>query len=184
MISSSPPAQKRKEDHEQDIVGQGLEAHSVRELPNGNTQLLIGTHLIHEVTSPQALAYCATSLEVLYPRRTFATVDYIVPTDETEEPYSDQLADDMIKALRKNCEEFGITFFDIPTGKQGIVHIVGPEQGIAARHDHCLRRLPHFDARGFWRHRVRHRHQSGPRRAGHPDDGHPQTQGPPHQRRK
>ena len=67
---------------------------------------------------------------MLYPQRTFATVDHIVPTDEREEPFSDQLADEMIKALRKNCEEYGITFFDLPSGKQGIVHIVGPEQGI------------------------------------------------------
>jgi len=107
------------------------EAHSVQELPNGNTQLLIGTHLIHEVTSPQAFGMLRDlNLTVLYPERTFATVDHIVPTDESVEPFSDPLADDMIKALRKNCEEFGVTFFDIPTGKQGIVHIVGPEQGI------------------------------------------------------
>jgi 3-isopropylmalate/(R)-2-methylmalate dehydratase large subunit len=106
-------------------------AHSVRELPNGNTQLLIGTHLIHEVTSPQAFGMLRDlKLKVLYPQRTFATVDHIVPTDEREEPFSDALADEMIKALRANCEEFGITFFDLPTGKQGIVHIVGPEQGI------------------------------------------------------
>jgi 3-isopropylmalate/(R)-2-methylmalate dehydratase large subunit len=107
------------------------ESHSVQELPNGNTQLLIGTHLIHEVTSPQAFGMLRDlKLNVLYPERTFATVDHIVPTDENEEPFSDPLADDMIKALRKNCEEFNVTFFDIPTGKQGIVHIVGPEQGI------------------------------------------------------
>lgn len=107
------------------------EAHTVRTLPNGSTQLLIGTHLIHEVTSPQAFGMLRDlDLKVLYPERTFATVDHIVPTDEVAEPYSDELADAMIKALRKNCEETGITFFDLPTGKQGIVHIVGPEQGI------------------------------------------------------
>ena len=106
-------------------------AHEVRTLPNGSSQLLIGTHLIHEVTSPQAFGMLRDlNLKVLYPERTFATVDHIVPTDEVEEPYSDELADAMIKALRKNCEETGITFFDLPTGKQGIVHIVGPEQGI------------------------------------------------------
>ena len=107
------------------------EAHAVRELPNGATQLLIGTHLIHEVTSPQAFGMLRDlGVRVLYPDRTFATVDHIVPTDEREEPFSDQLADEMIKALRKNCEEYGITFFDLPSGKQGIVHIVGPELGI------------------------------------------------------
>ena len=107
------------------------EAHTVRTLPNGATQLLIGTHLIHEVTSPQAFGMLRDlGLKVLYPHRTFATVDHIVPTDERVEPFSDDLADAMIKALRKNCSDNGITFFDLPTGKQGIVHIVGPEQGI------------------------------------------------------
>jgi 3-isopropylmalate/(R)-2-methylmalate dehydratase large subunit len=107
------------------------DAHAVRQLPNGATQLLIGTHLIHEVTSPQAFGMLRErGLTVKYPQRTFATVDHIVPTDEAQEPYSDPLADAMIKALRKNCADFGVTFFDTDTGKQGVVHIVGPEQGI------------------------------------------------------
>src|ERR1700686_152027 len=107
------------------------EVYALRELPNGQTQLLIGTHLIHEVTSPQAFAMLRElGLSVPYPRRTFATVDHIVPTDRRTEPFSDPLADEMIKELRKNCAQFGITYFDIPSGKQGIVHVVGPEQGI------------------------------------------------------
>lgn len=107
------------------------DAHSVRKMPNGQTQLLIGTHLIHEVTSPQAFGMLRErGIPVKYPHRTFATVDHIVPTNETEEPYSDPLAQAMIEELRKNCEEYGVTFFDVSTGKQGIVHIVGPEQGI------------------------------------------------------
>lgn len=107
------------------------EAHAVRRLANGQTQLLIGTHLIHEVTSPQAFSMLRElGVPVRYPERTFATVDHIVPTDESEEPFSDKLADEMIKALRVNCEEFGITFFDLNSGKQGIVHIIGPELGI------------------------------------------------------
>ena len=107
------------------------EAHTVRTLANGQTQLLIGTHLIHEVTSPQAFGMLRDlGLKVLMPHRTFATVDHIVPTDQVAEPYADPLADAMIKALRRSCQESGITFFDRATGKQGIVHIVGPEQGI------------------------------------------------------
>ena len=107
------------------------DAHAVRELSNGQTQLLIGTHLIHEVTSPQAFGMLRDlNLPVAYPNRTFATVDHIVPTDQRQEPFADPLADAMIKELRKNCEETGITFFDLPSGKQGIVHVVGPEQGI------------------------------------------------------
>ncbi len=107
------------------------DAHTVGTLSDGRTQLLIGTHLIHEVTSPQAFGMLRDlGLKVKYPERTFATVDHIIPTDEIAEPFSDPLADAMIKELRKNCKDWGITFFDSSTGKQGIVHIVGPEQGI------------------------------------------------------
>ena len=107
------------------------EAHSVGLLANGQTQLFVGRHLIHEVTSPQAFGMLREkNLPVRYPERTFATVDHIVPTNEVQEPYSDPLADAMIKELRRNCKDFGITFFDTDTGKQGIVHVVGPEQGL------------------------------------------------------
>src|SRR3954462_10424360 len=100
------------------------DAHTVGTLANGQTQLLIGTHLIHEVTSPQAFGMLRDlNLEVLYPERTFATVDHIVPTNEFHEPFSDPLAEEMIVALRKNCAEAGIKFFDLPSGQQGIVHI-------------------------------------------------------------
>ncbi|MCW5550233.1 MAG: 3-isopropylmalate dehydratase large subunit [Opitutaceae bacterium] len=105
--------------------------HTVRRLANGQTQLLIGTHLIHEVTSPQAFGMLRDlGLKVAMPHRTFATVDHIVPTDQRTEPFSDPLADEMIKALKKNCAEHGITYFDLNSGRQGIVHMVGPEQGI------------------------------------------------------
>jgi 3-isopropylmalate/(R)-2-methylmalate dehydratase large subunit len=107
------------------------DAHAVRTLANGQTQLLIGTHLIHEVTSPQAFGMLRDlRLPVLMPHRTFATVDHIVPTDQLVEPYADPLAQAMMEELRRNCAQSGITFFDRPSGKQGIVHIVGPEQGI------------------------------------------------------
>lgn len=107
------------------------DAHSVKTLSNGQTQLLIGTHLIHEVTSPQAFGMLSErGLSVRFPKRTFATVDHIVPTNEMVEPYSDSLAQGMIEELRSNCAKNDITFFDTNTGHQGIVHIVGPEQGI------------------------------------------------------
>ena len=106
-------------------------AHTVRKLPNGQTQLLIGTHLIHEVTSPQAFGMLRDlGLQVKYPHRTFATVDHIVPTLSQVEPFSDPLAAEMIKELRRNAVDFGLTYFDLSSGKQGIVHVVGPEQGI------------------------------------------------------
>ena len=106
-------------------------AHAVKALENGQTQLFIGTHLIHEVTSPQAFGMLRDlNLNVRHPERTFATVDHIVPTDTRAEPFSDALAQEMITELRKNCADFGVTMFDTGSGKQGIVHMVGPEQGI------------------------------------------------------
>ncbi len=105
--------------------------HAVGTLADGRTQLFIGTHLIHEVTSPQAFGMLRDlGIGVKFPQRTFATVDHIVPTDNQQRPFSDPLADAMISELRKNVEEFGITYFDLASGMQGIVHIVGPEQGI------------------------------------------------------
>jgi len=105
--------------------------HAVGTLADGRTQLFIGTHLIHEVTSPQAFGMLRDlGLGVKFPSRTFATVDHIVPTDNQQQPFADPLANAMIDELRKNVKEFGIKYFDLASGQQGIVHIVGPEQGI------------------------------------------------------
>ncbi len=107
------------------------ESHTVGTLRSGQTQLFIDTHLIHEVTSPQAFGMLRDlGLKVLMPERTFATVDHIVPTHTRVEPFEDDLADEMIRELRRNTAETGITFFDLSSGLQGIVHMVGPEQGI------------------------------------------------------
>lgn len=107
------------------------EKHAVRELPDGSTQLLVGTHLLHEVTSPQAFGMLRTlKLPVKYPSRTFATVDHIIPTDDRTEPYKSATAYEMLTAIRKNCADNGITFFDSTTGKQGVIHVVMPEQGL------------------------------------------------------
>jgi 3-isopropylmalate/(R)-2-methylmalate dehydratase large subunit len=106
------------------------DAHQVGTLADGRTQLFIGTHLIHEVTSPQAFGMLRDlGLKVKFPQRTFATVDHIVPTVDQDAP-QDPLAAEMMAALRKNADDFGITYFDLASGKQGIVHVVGPEQGI------------------------------------------------------
>jgi len=105
-------------------------AHTVGTLADGRTQLLIGTHLIHEVTSPQAFGMLRDlGLQVKFPQRTFATVDHIVPTIDQDAP-QDSIAVEMMQALRQNVDDFGITYFDLASGKQGIVHVVGPEQGI------------------------------------------------------
>jgi len=106
-------------------------AHRVRRLPNGQDQLFIGLHLVHEVTSPQAFDMLrARGWEVRYPDRTFATVDHIVPTADQRRPFLDSMAEQMIGALERNCREYGIPLFEIGSGRQGIVHVIGPELGL------------------------------------------------------
>ncbi len=105
--------------------------HTVGHLASGQTQLLIGLHLIHEVTSPQAFSMLADrNLPVLYPNRTIATVDHIVPTDNQARPFADRLAEEMMQVLEQNCQKHGIRFFNIGSGSQGIVHVIAPEQGL------------------------------------------------------
>lgn len=107
------------------------DAHTVRQLPGGQTQLFIGLHLIHEVTSPQAFADLRRhGWKVPYPDRTFATVDHIVPTAERSRPFVDTLAEEMMTAIERNCREYGIELFNLGDERQGIVHVVGPELGL------------------------------------------------------
>ncbi|MES2202453.1 MAG: 3-isopropylmalate dehydratase large subunit [candidate division FCPU426 bacterium] len=106
-------------------------AHAVAKLPTGQTQLFIGLHLIHEVTSPQAFDMLREQgLKVAYPARTFATMDHIVPTRSQARPFADSQAELMMQAIEKNAKEFGVNFFNFETGRQGIVHIIGPELGL------------------------------------------------------
>jgi 3-isopropylmalate/(R)-2-methylmalate dehydratase large subunit len=107
------------------------DAHTVRRLPNGQTQLFIGLHLIHEVTTPQAFDMLrARGWKVRFPERTIATVDHIVPTRDQRRPFLDVMAEDMLAALERNCREAGVRFFDLGSGAQGIVHVIGPELGL------------------------------------------------------
>ncbi|KGE72032.1 3-isopropylmalate dehydratase large subunit [Spirochaeta lutea] len=106
-------------------------AHAVTTLPTGQTQLFIGLHMIHEVTSPQAFDMLRErGLKVAYPQRTFATMDHIVPTLSQSRPFGDSQAELMMQAIEKNTKEFGVPFFNFETGKQGVVHIIGPELGL------------------------------------------------------
>ncbi|TVR43900.1 MAG: 3-isopropylmalate dehydratase large subunit [Planctomycetota bacterium] len=105
--------------------------HAVRSLPSGQTQLFIGLHLIHEVTSPQAFAMLREKgLGVAYPQRTVATVDHIVPTQDQARPFADGLAEEMMQAIEANTKANGITLHNVGSGKQGVVHIIAPEQGL------------------------------------------------------
>ncbi len=105
--------------------------HKVSSLAGGSDQIFIGLHLIHEVTSPQAFgALKDKNLKVKFPSRTFATVDHIVPTDDQKRPFKDNLAEQMIETLERNCLHHKIRFFNIGSGNQGIVHVVAPELGL------------------------------------------------------
>ncbi|MCS6813649.1 MAG: 3-isopropylmalate dehydratase large subunit [Cyanobacteria bacterium] len=107
------------------------DAHTVGILPSGQTQLFIGLHLIHEVTSPQAFAMIRErGLAVMFPQRTIATVDHIIPTEKRDRPLLDPLAEEMMQSLEQSCREHGITFYNVGSGKQGIVHVIAPELGL------------------------------------------------------
>ncbi|MEB3156789.1 MAG: 3-isopropylmalate dehydratase large subunit [Cyanobacteriota bacterium] len=105
--------------------------HRVADLPGGSTQLFIGLHLIHEVTSPQAFsALQDLGLTVRHPERTVATVDHIVPTTSQARPLADPLAEEMLATLEGNCAAHGITLHGLGSGRQGIVHVIAPELGL------------------------------------------------------
>ncbi len=108
------------------------EAHRVAALSPTRDQLFIALHLVHEVTSPQAFqALRERSLPVRYPERTVATVDHIVPTvQQTLRPYQDALAEAMLQAIEDNTAAFGLRFYGLDSDAQGIVHIIGPENGL------------------------------------------------------
>ncbi|MFB6181014.1 MAG: 3-isopropylmalate dehydratase large subunit [Candidatus Nanohalobium sp.] len=109
------------------------EKHKVKDLPNGQTQLFVGLHLMHEVTSPQAFSMLEErDFDVAFPDRTVATTDHIVPTKDEDRgrPLSDDLAEDMLSALEKNVDDAGITFFGLDSDRQGITHVVAPELGL------------------------------------------------------
>ena len=108
-----------------------FDRHVVTRLPSGQFQLLMGLHLIHEVTSPQAFSMLEErGLKVLFPERTYATVDHIIPTKSQLRPLSDSLAEQMMQALEENVRKHGIRYFSLERGEQGIVHVIGPEKGL------------------------------------------------------
>ncbi len=104
--------------------------HVVKELPGGEVLLYIDRHLIHEVTSPQAFeGLKINNRPVRHPELTFATTDHNVPTDSRSK-ITDPVALTQVKALEQNCADNNIRFYGMDSEKQGVVHIIGPEQGI------------------------------------------------------
>ena len=108
------------------------DAHVVRAAEGEPTLLYIDLHLVHEVTSPQAFeGLRLAGRKVRRTDLTFATIDHNVPTTADERfVIKDQIAAQQIATLRKNCDASGIPLFDIGSGRQGIVHVIGPELGL------------------------------------------------------
>jgi 3-isopropylmalate/(R)-2-methylmalate dehydratase large subunit len=107
------------------------DAHVVRKIEDGPDVLLIDRHFIHEVTSPVAfLGLESRKLSVLSPERTFATADHNTPTINQHLPVQDPLSAKQLKALEENSSRYGISHWGLGNPKNGIVHVVGPENGI------------------------------------------------------
>src|SRR5512139_581953 len=105
--------------------------HVVRSAEGEPDLLFIDLHLLHEVTSPQAFeGLRLAGRRVRRPDLTFATVDHNVPTSARHLPISDPLARQQVDTLRDNAVKFGVPLFDFNSGRQGIVHVIGPELGI------------------------------------------------------
>ena len=107
------------------------DAHIVSQDQGAPAVLYIDAQLIHEVTSPQAFGELrARDLKVRCPERTFATMDHAIPTTDTDITLWPSDAALQVQTLRQNCQDFGVTLWDINGDVQGIVHVVGPEMGV------------------------------------------------------
>lgn len=107
------------------------DAHVVYDEPGKDTILYIDRHYVHEVTSPQAFeGLRLTGRAVRRPELTYATMDHNIPTTDRTHPNSDPMSQQQIDTLTANCQEFGVTCFDMFNPKNGIVHVIGPELGL------------------------------------------------------
>ena len=105
--------------------------HLIASIDESTNLVFIDLHLVHEVTSPQAFdSLRLANRTVKHPELTLATVDHGVPTSNRMLGIKDPLSKIQIEALENNCKEFGVTLFGINDPRQGIVHVIGPEQGI------------------------------------------------------
>ncbi|WP_075603360.1 3-isopropylmalate dehydratase large subunit [Saccharicrinis aurantiacus] len=105
--------------------------HEVKTIEDGPSVLYIDRHLVHEVTSPQAFAGLkARGIKVFRPQNTFATPDHNIPTINQHLPIADEVSRFQVDTLTKNCEDNNVTLFGLGHPKNGVVHVVGPENGI------------------------------------------------------
>ena len=113
------------------IIEKVWDSHMVAEKEGAPAVLFIDLHLVHEVTSPQAFSGLrARGVKVRRPDLTFATVDHSTPTTPRHLPILDQIAATQVAQLETNATEFGIPYFGFQNLNQGIVHVIGPEQGL------------------------------------------------------
>ena len=106
------------------------DTHLVHE-QDGNSIIYIDRHLVHEVTSPQAFeGLRMAGRKVRVPQATFAVPDHNIPTRNQLQPIKDPISAKQVETLRKNCKDFGVPLFDLGDPRQGIVHVMGPEQGL------------------------------------------------------
>ncbi len=106
------------------------DAHVVATVKDGPTQLYIDRHLCHEVTSPQAFSGLrARGLTVFRPEQTLLTADHNIPTINQDKPIQDEISRFQVDTLAKNAREFGLTYYGLKNSKNGIVHVIGPENG-------------------------------------------------------
>ncbi|MBP3556583.1 MAG: 3-isopropylmalate dehydratase large subunit [Thermoguttaceae bacterium] len=106
------------------------EKHLVHQEANGDAILYIDQQLCHEVTSPQAFeGLRMASRKVRRPEKVMAVQDHNVPTTDRSKPIEDPISRKQIETLRANCKEFGIRLYDVGDVEQGVIHVVGPEQG-------------------------------------------------------
>lgn len=107
------------------------DSHVVRKIEDGPDVFFIDRHFIHEVTSPVAfLGLKSRGIGVLHPEKTFATADHNTPTINQHLPVEDPLSANQLKTLEENAKEYGISHWGLGHIKNGIVHVVGPENGI------------------------------------------------------
>ncbi len=107
------------------------DSHTVNVMDGGPTQLYIDRHYCHEVTSPQAFdGLRRRGLRVFRPERTFCSPDHNIPTHDQEKEIADEISRRQVSALTANANEFGLTLFGIMHEKNGIIHVIGPENGL------------------------------------------------------
>ncbi len=124
------PALQSMTDQPRTLFEKIWDSHVVHQEPGRQAILYVDLHLVHEVTSPQAFeGLRLAGRTVRRPERTLSTVDHNIPTTDRSLPILDNISKQQIDTLRNNCRQFGITLYDVDDVRQGIVHVIGPEQG-------------------------------------------------------